>query len=483
MKKELLKVSIRNQGIFLKDMELNAPFEELNGTTSVLVANAKKLGFSFSEPLLRAINAVAPTVKMDVLEVLKEITGVKKNWTPLVKGWDTPTGESYGDHVVTLFANLFGLKHGTTLPCGHVIPPHTFPMERYNGCPFCGTPFEFGKLKKYGQGSKMKVLELWTEQDMLLYFSNLLGSGTALDATQVDSLKILLSNYDMPEGAEISMKETLMLLIDVLVEMGESEKAGRLFKTPTDILRYLWFKHTGFLQIIEPKTIVKRKESNAKQILQFLEKSGMATHAAKTALKLKYSRKTCRMVAQWINRLEMPAGAACENMHPKRNMWIRFIRALRLVEYSKKKGFENLATLLHAFHNEEYEVFQARVNHFRLKVNSERTFDLLKKRPGLFARSLFANILWFGMEETLGHFEETVDEIPSRLLLSLNMYAKYYFVKDGFRSVHPLGGTAKKIPTNKLLELYSDKQVKSIRKEIEALSIREMKARYASTLR
>ena len=41
------------------------------------------------------------------------------------------------------------------------------------------------------------------------------------------------------------------------IEIGAYE-AGRLFKTPTDILRYLWYEKTGFLQILEPKTLIKR---------------------------------------------------------------------------------------------------------------------------------------------------------------------------------------------------------------------------------
>ena len=73
---------------------------------------------------------------------LKSVLGTDKNWTPLVKEWNVPTGESVYDHVVTLFANVFKTNKGTLLPCNHTIPNNTFPLERYNGCPFCGTPFE-----------------------------------------------------------------------------------------------------------------------------------------------------------------------------------------------------------------------------------------------------------------------------------------------------------------------------------------------------
>ncbi len=158
MKKDLLKIGIRNQTIYIPMEYINNEFVQLSETTLALVANAKKLGFSFSENLLRALNSVNPAYKVEVLNTLKEISGVSKNWTPLVKGWDVPTGESIIDHFFTFFANVFGSKNGTTLACGHNIPANTFPLERYNGCPFCGTPFEFGELENTEQGSKLKVL-------------------------------------------------------------------------------------------------------------------------------------------------------------------------------------------------------------------------------------------------------------------------------------------------------------------------------------
>ena len=96
------------------------------------------------------------------------------NWMPLVKGWDTPTGETYADHLITLIANIFGGEEagfkGTTLPCGHFIPEGTFPLERYNGCPFCGKPFKTADFVYHGQGSKLKELRLFTMDDMRKVF-------------------------------------------------------------------------------------------------------------------------------------------------------------------------------------------------------------------------------------------------------------------------------------------------------------------------
>jgi hypothetical protein len=306
----LLSVSLRQSAIFIAKTDIKNDSKNLRGTTSVLVANLGNLGYTVSEDLLIALNGTTPVFQAKLLEIFRQKMGVNKNWTPLVKGWDVPTGESVLDHIITFYTNIFQGK-GTQLACGHTIPANTFPLERYNGCPFCGTPFEFGKIENYGQGSKKKHLTLWSEEDVSAFLKDLLSSKTALDATQMDSLKILLSELPMPE-VTIGMKETLMAVIDVYVANNQSDKANDLFTSPTDILRYLWFKHTGFLQIIEPKTIAKRTKSNHSHIYNPLDLSASASLSKKQELKLKYTRKEGLMVAKWLNNLTIDAKAACE---------------------------------------------------------------------------------------------------------------------------------------------------------------------------
>jgi hypothetical protein len=477
--KELLKISLRQNAIFIPSEMIANDIKNLSGTTSVLLANVSKLGFTFSESLLHALNNVKPNYKVEVLEVLREVLGTDKNWTPLVKEWNIPTGESVLDHVVTYFWNVLNIKRGTTLQCGHIIPDNTFPLERYNGCPFCGTPFEFGKIENLGQGSKLKVLDLWSEKELQDFYKSLLQSKTALDATQINSLKTALKYLPLPK-VDIAMKETLMLVIDILIEEGQAENASQYFKSPTDILRYLWFKNTGLLQIIEPKTIIKRTSKNAQHFYNVLDTSAQAKIASQKDLKLKYSRKECLMVANWLNNLDMDVETMCEIMHPKRGMWVRVIRALRLAEYSKRKGFEKLAFLMDVFYNQVYDVWQSKVNTSRLKFDADKTFALLKQRPGLFARSLFSNMLWFGAEETVAHFEEIIDKVPARLVFTLNMYAQNYFDKNMQRSVKPLGGTNKRIAPNALLNLYDEAQLEAMKNQIEALCLLAMKKRFAA---
>lgn len=480
MKQNLLTISLRQNAIYVPTEAMTENVATFTNTTMALAENVAKIGFGFSEPLLKVLNKVNSHYKIQIQETLAEVLQIDNNWAPLTKNWRIPTGETSADHVATLFANIFKAKDKDEkeLQCGHIIPNNTFPLERYNGCPFCGTPFEFGKIERFKQGSKLKVLELWTEKDINEYLLSLLHAKTALDATQIDSLKILLK-YVPLSGTTISMKETLMLVIDALIEQNQADKAQLYFSSPTDILRYLWYKKTGFLQIIEPKIFIKKVVTPSYRF-NYMSGAVKTLLQAKLELKLKYTRKECLMVTTWLNNLDLDTQKMCEIMHPKRGMWVRFIRALRLPEYSKRKGFEKLAELLDVFYNRQYTVWQGNVNYYRLRSDAEKTFSLLKQRPGLFARSLFANMLWFGPEQTIAAFAEIIDKVPARLVFTLNMYAKNYFDKTIQRSVKPLGGVNKSIAPHPLLSLYTGEQLDDMKNTIEELCLLAVKKRFAA---
>ena len=501
----LLKVALRQNALFVPD---TMPSQKaIQPGTLELVAALRKHGFGLTENLLHAINGTTSEYRQSVVKVIKEVLHVKLNWAPLIKNWEVPTGEGFIDHLITAFYNQyphliksddyfdylyeesykkeshkesFTPKHERFLACGHYIPYGTFPLDRYNGCPFCGTPFELGEIEYQGQGSKLKILDLWREAEANTFFQNLLSSKTALDATQADSLKLLLPYFSVAPETHIGMKETLVLVVDSYIAQGKEAEAGACFSSPTDILRYLWYKRTGFLQIVEPKTIMKKDTKNNYHIVRSLDLSMTVKERAQKELKLKYSRQECARVARWLNALPLSVEKACEIMHPKREMWVRFIRALRLAEYSKKKGFEKLATLLDVFYNERYSVWQAELNAAYQNMDSEKAFTLLKQRPGVFARSLFACMLWLGADDTLSAFKEIIDQVPTRLLFTLNTYADLYFSKEGKRSVQTIMGTRVEIPKHPLVvESYNEEQLAEMKAKIEDLCLWTIQHQFA----
>ncbi len=483
--KTLTNVALRYRAAFLDiDREDINMSSEASAPVMAFVARLKENGFCVSEELLHALNGVPVDRLAEITECINEVMGVKLNWASLVKGWDVPTGETFADHLITWIANIFGKKagfKGTTLPCGHLIPEGTFPLERYNGCPFCGTPFETADFVYKGQGSKLKELRLFTVEDMKRVFESLLSSATPLDGTQKDSLVQLLRVFPLPDNVDITMKETAMFVVKTLVEQVEkTEEASKLLKTPADVLRYLWYEKTGYVQIIEPKTLVAHAQKLYYHMWGPLDRGADAAQNMKEKLMLKYDRKACLRVALWMNALPMTAQQAAENMNPKRGMWVRMIRALRLGEYSRKKGFGRLAEILDVFYKQDYSTWQGRVDKARKENDAEQTLTLLKERPGLFARCLFASMLRFGSDKVLAAFSEIADKLPARLLLSLGNAAEAYFDPEEVRLARPITGVTHKIEPNKLLALYDENDRKAMVEAVNELYKTSMARRFAA---
>ena len=481
--KTLTRVALRYRAVFLDINRENINMKsEASVPVMAFVTRLKENGFCVSEELLHALNATPADRLAEITECINDVMGVKLNWAPLVKGWNVPTGESLADHLITWIANIFGKEagfKGTTLPCGHLIPEGTFPIERYNGCPFCGTPFETADFVYKGQASKLKELRLFTIEDMKHVFASLLASTTPLDGTQKDSLEQLLREFSLPEDATITMKETAMLVIKLLVEQNKADEASKLLKTPTDVLRYLWYEKTGYVQIIEPKTLVAHARKLYFHMWGPLDRGADAAKDMKKKLMLKYDRKACLRVALWLNAIPLTARQAAENMNPKRGMWVRMIRALRLGEYSRKNGFDHLAEILDVFYKQDYSTWQGRVDKARSENDADMTLALLKERPGLFARCLFASMLRFGSDKVLAAFEEVADKMPARLLLSLGNAAEAYFDPKEVRLARPITGVTHQIEPNKLLALYDDEARKAMTGAVNDLYKASMARRFA----
>lgn len=482
--KTLTNVALRYRAVFLdiNREDINMKSESF-APVIAFTQRLKENGYCVTEELLHALNAVPVERLAEITECINDVMGVTLNWASLVKGWNVPAGESLADHLITLIANIFGKEavfQGATLPCGHLIPEGTFPLERYNGCPFCGTPFETADFVYNGQGSKLKELSLFTVKDMKNVFTSLLSSATPLDGTQKDSLEQLLREFPLPVNANITMKETAMLVIKLLVEQGKSEEASKLLKTPTDVLRYLWYEKTGYVQIIEPKTLVAHAHKLYYHMWGPLDRGADAVKDMKKKLMLKYDRKVCLRVALWLNSLPMTAKQAAEDMNPKRGMWVRMIRALRLAEYSRKNGFGHLAEILDVFYRQDYSTWQGRVDKARSENDAEKTLTLLKERPGLFARCLFASMLRFGSNKVLTAFSEIADRLPARLLLSLGNAAEFYFDPKEVRLVRPITGVTHKIEANKLLVLYGENERKVMVEAVNKIYRASMVRRFAA---
>ena len=483
----LRKVALRYRAIFLPvghDV-LNGHYEP-SVPVMAFTARLKENGYCLSEELLHALTQVPVNTLGEITELINEAYGVDLNWMPLVKGWDVPTGETRMDHLITFLANLFGGEaagfKGTTLSCGHFIPEGTFPLERYNGCPYCGTPFRTANFVYHGQGSKLNELRLFTLSDMEQVFHSLLVSPTPLDATQLDSLKLLLDEFEVPEDVDITMKETMMVVVQKSEDRSQETGVAlgmRYLKTPTDILRFFWYEKTGQVKIIEPKTLVEHERKVNRNHWIPADQSNEKAEQKRQELKLRYDRKHCRTTATWLNAVPMTARQAAENMNPKRGMWVKMIHALRLGEYSRRKGFEHLAEILDVFYKQDYTTWAGKVDHAQKENRAEKVLTMLKERPGMFARCLFSTMLRFGKDKTLNAFEAVANELPARLVLSLGNTADGWFDTERTRVARPITGGTHPVQPHPLLWLYTEEERKAMAHAVNGIYAHTMKKRFA----
>ncbi|MBQ9645973.1 MAG: hypothetical protein IJV24_06435 [Prevotella sp.] len=485
MNKELLKVSLRQRAFYLPGV---APVAEATPTTLSLVAELHQMGFAPDEPLLHALNGLDDGDRQDVLDVINDVMGTRLNWASLVKGWLAPTGETRWDHFVTYVANAIRAANpeadipGTTLPCGHFIPDGTFPLERYNGCPFCGTPFRLADDVNRGQGSRLKVLTLWGDADLDRLTGSLLQSPVPLDATQREQLRVLLRYRPLPPEVTVAMRETRMLVVDVLVEQGRDDEAAHWMDSPADVMRYLWYRHTGHVQLLEPRTIVNSARKNQRHWGQTDDAGREAVDGVAQRLLLKYTRPWCRRVARWLNALPMPLDEQLEAMHAKREMWVRFIRALRLAEYARREEYGQLRTLLDRFYRADYDVWKGRLDALRLKGEAGPVLQMLQQRPGFFARSLFSTMLQFGPEPVLEAFGGVSGQVAPRLLLTLGAQAQLWFDRRQARVARPLSGVMKQVEPHRLLMRYTDAELEGMKQRVAQLYLEAMKRRFAQSV-
>lgn len=469
MNTALLSVAFANNALYLPG---DAVSSELSPAAAALLVVLNKHGLCVDEDTLHHLNALGDDDISAIDALIREVYRTDANWAALTREWNTrPTGVSFINFFVTALANVDPefRGHGTTLPCGHFIPDGVFDLSRYTGCPFCGTSFVSAKANlEIHDAATLTELHRWTQEDAEKEAAKLLAMPTPLDATMTARLKKLVEglpadlfvNFD-----EIPCAETRALVGAEFLGLGDMRFAD-FAKTPTDMLRLLWSMKTGRLRITRPAEEKK-----------FLEKyhnyysSGLITladNAAEMKLKLHYNRTTGRAVARRFESFDMSAEEICVNMHPYRQMWVRFIRALRLNDQACRCGLEKLSEVLDRFYRQDYCVWSGEVDKARMSGNLDRLLTLLRQRPGAFARCLFDTVLDFGMEPVSKAFAQVATKLPVRLLVSLyNAVPGYFLPTMPERHVVLPSGLVKALPYNPGISRLSESERRDIALELQ----------------
>ncbi|MDE6854830.1 MAG: hypothetical protein K2J38_07200 [Muribaculaceae bacterium] len=434
----------------------------------------RQCGLSLSPDAMMAVANLPAVDIAQMADILKDIYKIGDNWAPLVKGWLTPTGESVADHLATLFTNLLpdGLRpEGHVLECGHFIPDGTFDLSRYNGCPFCGKPFVLSSDIRTDQGSRIRQLTLMSHADMEKRFAELLSSATPLDATMTEAVGNMAESLSIPAGIDIPVRETVCVLTAVLDKRGLLSEMEPFYRTPADILRYAWYSVTSSLTVDSPKSRYRRIRD-----LYFDDRSEAELRCK--SLHFRFSRTQCRIFAGWLDRMNLTPAEMCESMNPRRGMWVRLIRALRLNDYARRMRLSKLTEVLDLFYRHDYVTWAGEL--YSLISTPDRLLRVLAQRPGAFSRGLFAAMLHLDAEKVTEAFAKVADRVPLNLLLSLSNNAASYFMPAGPTRIITVRNRVIGIPVNPLLNTYTEEQRRDMARRVAEIYLGAISARFAA---
>lgn len=216
---------------------------------------------------------------------------------------------------------------------------------------------------------KPKMIGYVSFADVQKYFENLLTSNVVLSESQKESFKTLCLFLKekglldtVVENSNIPQKENLAFIGSLYLKNDWNfAVVSNNFKTTTDVLRLIVAYSDGDISLAKHSKIANLSRGLRKEILSLLEN---------------------------INNNSDDKDQINENIFKYKSRWVRVAHALHIGEYQNK--FPNVVNLLQkARDNDKSETFNSKVEKSYTEENYNETVELLKARPGVFARNLF----------------------------------------------------------------------------------------------
>lgn len=288
-----------------------------------------------------------------------------------------------------------------------------------------------------GNEGTLRVISLGSKNDFNNIFTSLLQAKTAISEDDKESLKWFVKTYSdgitkyIPDT--IPMKENIGLLGAYLLQfttVGESF-AKENFRTATDVLRLALALSEGDVSLAEWTKFKTFSKKLRRAILQLLE----------------------------------PIANKTEDMLRYKETWKRLGEKLHPGEY--KKRFPTTCDAFDIIRNDlAYETYNSKVELYLKYNNTDALLELLKARPGEFARKLDKLIRDANNKQAVvDGFEQVVDKVSSPVLLQVFAHFSHRPNMSDIRVFFPKGEVAKlKAIPNNLVEIDSDicKQVAQI---------------------
>ncbi len=342
-------------------------------------------------------------------------------------------------------------------PCHHHVCMHCF--KNYTGCPVCGRPIDMHSvflknlktIQTLDRSAWPNVICLDLGRDIESFarekFSRMCLVAQALSPQDSETLEIILQGYGdkllswLPQTFESRQMQAVVLdkLMNVLTDENACmDVLRRYLKNATDVLRLIAVM-SGENGTLMPHTVhrvarytkedtILDKISFARYLSQSV-KQFIKNHPAVETLHYeqksyqikvaKMSRRRRRMLLTLLESFDQ--NRLCEDFLRHRALWVRVGEFLHPGDYVKRfpkvfKAFEVIRRGNFKYSKVNYKkhpvlgrpprfrTWRSRLESAISSKNTEELLDLMKQRPGEFARHLDRILRGFGQDSDLGEF-------------------------------------------------------------------------------
>jgi len=358
------------------------------------LANIKSLGFTCSNELIAAISRLSVDQLKEFYDQLvmdlKEMLGANVEYQPMYPNFPWQLRLAI-DTELYLNATMHYL--------GDWIGERIFPA------------YQKEKRNRLQDSIALKVIELGSPEEFVAMFSTILRAKVAMTATDRSDLEWFINAYKddvLPSlPIEIPSKENLAILVAYLLEYAtvSYEIIGQYVKTATDVLRLAVALSKGDLSLAENSKFRTFSKKERRKLLALLE--------------------GCKMIT--------------EDMLRFKEQWKRLGEKLHPFEYRKKyaKCFEAFDIIRN---DKPFVTFNSKIESSLRNRDIDLTTDLLKSRPGEYARRLDHMLrLTDDHNVVIETFREIAMQVSSPVLLQLLAHFKSRNDPAELRTFFPKG--------------------------------------------
>lgn len=399
MTNSLKKILLRRKNL----VEVNATnpnYEQTDYEKALLTSmlkNVQSLGFTFSKELFEALchydRAELEKFYLELIPMLKELVGADVQYNPMYPNFPQQVMEA-SDAELFINAIIHYWSFGNLMP-----------------------QYEKNERLPLIDDNKMSILSIGGEDNIAEIFTNLVASKTSLSVQDKDDIRKIIfdfSDYAKYLPDEIPLKENVAFISKLIIEevtAGSVKDIKKYFKTATDVLRLIVALSNGDISL--------------------------ATRTKFRSLKRKERRMVMNLLAG--------CGNITEDLFRYQYEWIRVGEILHPFEYTYPK-YKSVNTAFNTLRNEHKPLmFAGKVQKAILAGQTQTAANLLKQRPGDFARQL-DKLIRENIHDNyvIECFREVAEKVSSPVLLQV----RQHFIgrvgePDPVRVFFPKGNLAK----------------------------------------